>query len=97
MFYVSGGKVTLRLEYAEYSKAITHDRMIKLMALLIDAETRDFYRAKKTIMLDSPEIIINVNLIFWFHYTDLNNLHLQYVGFTKLAYYWTEVFFFFVN
>ncbi|KAK7129384.1 hypothetical protein R3I94_017557 [Phoxinus phoxinus] len=55
-----GGKVTLRLEYAEYSKAITQDRMIKLMALLIDAETRDFYRAKKTILLDSPEIIVNI-------------------------------------
>ncbi|KAF4096311.1 protein-glutamine gamma-glutamyltransferase 2a [Onychostoma macrolepis] len=55
-----GGKVTLRLEYAEYSKAITHDRMIKLVALLIDAETRDFYRAKKTIILDAPEIIVNI-------------------------------------
>uniref|UniRef100_A0A671LGX1 Protein-glutamine gamma-glutamyltransferase 2 n=1 Tax=Sinocyclocheilus anshuiensis TaxID=1608454 RepID=A0A671LGX1_9TELE len=55
-----GGKVTLRLEYAEYSKAITRDRMIKLVALLIDTEKRDFYRAKKTILLDAPEIIINI-------------------------------------
>ncbi len=64
MLYVSGGKVTLRVEYAEYSKAITQDRMIKLVALLIDADTRDFYRAKKTIVLDGPEIIVNVNLNF---------------------------------
>lgn len=56
-----GGKVTLRLEYAEYSKAITQDRMIKLVALLIDADTREFYRATKTIVLDNPEIVINVN------------------------------------
>ncbi|NP_001004647.1 protein-glutamine gamma-glutamyltransferase 2a [Danio rerio] len=55
-----GGKVTLRLEYAEYSKAITQDRMIKLVGLLIDAETREFYRAKKTIVLDAPEIIVNI-------------------------------------
>nr|XP_055044626.1 protein-glutamine gamma-glutamyltransferase 2a [Misgurnus anguillicaudatus] len=55
-----GGKVTLRLEYVEYSKAITQDRMIKLMALLIDADTREFYRATKTIILDSPEIIVNI-------------------------------------
>lgn len=61
-FCVSGGKVTLRLEYTEYSKAITQDRMIKLVGLLIDAETREFYRAKKTIVLDAPEIIVNVNL-----------------------------------
>ncbi len=69
MFYVSGGKVTLRVEYAEYSKAITQDRMIKLVALLIDAETRDFYRAKKTIVLDGPEIIVNVNLNFSLKFT----------------------------
>ncbi|XP_051517144.1 protein-glutamine gamma-glutamyltransferase 2a [Myxocyprinus asiaticus] len=55
-----GGKVTLRLEYAEYGKAITQDRMIKLVALLIDAETREFFRATKTIVLDSPEIIVNI-------------------------------------
>ncbi|XP_051946946.1 protein-glutamine gamma-glutamyltransferase 2-like [Xyrauchen texanus] len=55
-----GGKVTLRLEYAEYGKAITQDRMIKLVALLIDAETREFFRATKTIVLDSPEITVNI-------------------------------------
>ncbi|KAI7794545.1 protein-glutamine gamma-glutamyltransferase 2a [Triplophysa rosa] len=55
-----GGKVTLRLEYAEYSKAIAQDTMIKLVALLIDAETREFYRATKTIVLDNPEIVINI-------------------------------------
>lgn len=71
MFYVSAGKLTLRLEYAEYSKAVTQDRMIKLVALLIDAETRDFYRAKKTIVLDGPEIIVNVNLNFSLKFTFL--------------------------
>ncbi|TRY98566.1 hypothetical protein DNTS_005270, partial [Danionella cerebrum] len=55
-----GSQVTLRLEYSEYSKAITRDRMIKLVALLIDSETRDFHRAKKTIVLDAPQLIVNI-------------------------------------
>ncbi|XP_051955704.1 protein-glutamine gamma-glutamyltransferase 2-like [Xyrauchen texanus] len=55
-----GGKVTLRLEYADYCKAITQDRMIKLVALVIDVETCEFYRATKTIILDRPEISVNI-------------------------------------
>lgn len=37
--------------------------MIKLVAFLIDGETREFYRATKTIVLDNPEIVINVHQI----------------------------------
>ncbi|XP_072552168.1 protein-glutamine gamma-glutamyltransferase 2-like [Salminus brasiliensis] len=55
-----GGKATLRLQYSEYGKVVTQDRMIKLVALLVDVQTRDFYRATKTLMLDSPSIIILV-------------------------------------
>uniref|UniRef100_A0A8B9JRD0 Transglutaminase 2, C polypeptide A n=1 Tax=Astyanax mexicanus TaxID=7994 RepID=A0A8B9JRD0_ASTMX len=53
-----GGKATLQLLYSEYGKAITQDRMIKLAALLVDVETKEFYRATKTLMLDSPSITI---------------------------------------
>ncbi|XP_017578504.2 protein-glutamine gamma-glutamyltransferase 2-like [Pygocentrus nattereri] len=55
-----GDKATLRLKYSEYGKAITQDRMIKLVALLVDIETKEFYKATKTIMLDSPSITITV-------------------------------------
>ncbi|XP_022524305.2 protein-glutamine gamma-glutamyltransferase 2 [Astyanax mexicanus] len=55
-----GGKATLQLLYSEYGKAITQDRMIKLAALLVDVETKEFYRATKTLMLDSPSITILV-------------------------------------
>ncbi|XP_016086848.1 protein-glutamine gamma-glutamyltransferase 2-like [Sinocyclocheilus grahami] len=54
------GSLHFEFTYAEYSKAITQDRMIKPVALLIDTEKQDFYRAKKTILLDAPEIIINI-------------------------------------
>ncbi|KAI4879151.1 hypothetical protein NFI96_021248, partial [Prochilodus magdalenae] len=57
-----GGKADLRLKYSEYGKVITQDRMIKLVALLVDVQTREFYRATKTIMLDSPSITVTVRL-----------------------------------
>uniref|UniRef100_A0A8B9JQ84 Transglutaminase 2, C polypeptide A n=1 Tax=Astyanax mexicanus TaxID=7994 RepID=A0A8B9JQ84_ASTMX len=46
-----GGKATLQLLYSEYGKAITQDRMIKLAALLVDVETKEFYRATKTLII----------------------------------------------
>ncbi|XP_036447323.1 protein-glutamine gamma-glutamyltransferase 2-like [Colossoma macropomum] len=55
-----GDKAALQLKYSEYGKAITQDRMIKLVALLVDVETKEFYKATKTIMLDSPSITITV-------------------------------------
>ncbi|TSL61124.1 Protein-glutamine gamma-glutamyltransferase 2 [Bagarius yarrelli] len=55
-----GSKATLCLKYSEYRKAITQDRMIKLVALLIDLETKELQRAAKTIVLENPSIIILV-------------------------------------
>ncbi|XP_034167567.2 protein-glutamine gamma-glutamyltransferase 2a isoform X1 [Pangasianodon hypophthalmus] len=57
---MEGSKATLCLRYSEYGKAITQDRMIKLVALLIDLQTKEFQRATKTIVLESPSIIILV-------------------------------------
>ncbi|KAG7323431.1 hypothetical protein KOW79_013133 [Hemibagrus wyckioides] len=53
-------KATLCLKYSEYRRAITQDRMIKLVALLIDLETKELQRAAKTIVLETPSIIILV-------------------------------------
>ncbi|XP_066527048.1 protein-glutamine gamma-glutamyltransferase 2a [Hoplias malabaricus] len=55
-----GNKATLRVLYSEYGKAITQDRMIKLVAMLVDTESKEIYRATKTINLDCPSIDILV-------------------------------------
>ncbi|XP_053500040.1 protein-glutamine gamma-glutamyltransferase 2a isoform X2 [Ictalurus furcatus] len=57
---MEGSEATLCLKYSEYGKAITQDRMIKLVALLIDLETKELQRETKTIVLESPSIIILV-------------------------------------
>lgn len=64
---ISGSKATLCLKYSEYRKAITQDRMIKLVALLIDFDTKELQKATKTIVLESPSIIILVRTThhFW--------------------------------
>lgn len=59
-YCISGSKARLRLQYSKYGKAITQDRMIKLVALLTDLKTREFQRETKTIVLESPSIIIKV-------------------------------------
>uniref|UniRef100_A0A4W4FGA1 Protein-glutamine gamma-glutamyltransferase 2 n=1 Tax=Electrophorus electricus TaxID=8005 RepID=A0A4W4FGA1_ELEEL len=54
----AGVKAVLRLQYSMYGKAIAQEQMVRLVALLIDKETKEFHRATKTIVLDSPSIDI---------------------------------------
>ncbi|XP_076840804.1 protein-glutamine gamma-glutamyltransferase 2a isoform X2 [Brachyhypopomus gauderio] len=55
-----GLKVTLPLQYSTYGKAITQERMVRLVALLIDKETKEYHRATRTIVLDIPSLDIFV-------------------------------------
>ncbi|KAI1892306.1 hypothetical protein AGOR_G00131980 [Albula goreensis] len=51
---------SLTLSYCNYKSVITQDAMIRLMALLIDSETKEFFRETRTIVLENPEIIITI-------------------------------------
>ncbi|KAM4563545.1 protein-glutamine gamma-glutamyltransferase 2-like [Odontesthes bonariensis] len=53
-------RISLKLEYDLYGKAITSDRMIQLSAITIDKQTIDYNKAEKTIVLDEPEIEIKL-------------------------------------
>lgn len=53
-------RLSLKLEYDQYGSKITSDRLIKLSAIAIDRETMDFRKAEKTIVLDEPDIRIEV-------------------------------------
>ncbi|XP_041954026.1 protein-glutamine gamma-glutamyltransferase 2a isoform X1 [Alosa sapidissima] len=50
----------LRVEYSLYGPSITDERLIKLKVLLIESESRQFHKEVKTIVLDSPNIVINI-------------------------------------
>ncbi|XP_063064081.1 protein-glutamine gamma-glutamyltransferase 2a isoform X2 [Engraulis encrasicolus] len=50
----------MKVEYALYGPTITDERLIKLKVLLIDSETRQFHKTDKTIVLDSPKMLINI-------------------------------------
>uniref|UniRef100_A0A0F8AN78 Protein-glutamine gamma-glutamyltransferase 2 n=2 Tax=Larimichthys crocea TaxID=215358 RepID=A0A0F8AN78_LARCR len=50
--------LSLRLEYEHYGSVITSDRLILVTATAIDKE--DYYEAKKTIVLDEPDIEIKL-------------------------------------
>lgn len=52
--------IPLRVEYSLYGPTITDERLIKLKVLLIESESRQFYKETKTIVLDSPKITINI-------------------------------------
>ncbi|TKS77339.1 Protein-glutamine gamma-glutamyltransferase 2 [Collichthys lucidus] len=51
-------RLSLRLKYELYGSAITSDRLILVTATAIDKE--DYYTAKKTIVLDEPDIEIKL-------------------------------------
>ncbi|XP_039459984.1 protein-glutamine gamma-glutamyltransferase 2-like isoform X2 [Oreochromis aureus] len=53
-------RLSLKLEYESYGTAITSDRLIQLSAITIDKETIDFNKAEKTIVLDEPDIKIEL-------------------------------------
>lgn len=56
--------LSLRLEYEHYGSVITSDRLILVTATAIDKE--DYYEAKKTIVLDEPDIEIKVWMMDFF-------------------------------
>ncbi|XP_058860040.1 protein-glutamine gamma-glutamyltransferase 2-like [Acipenser ruthenus] len=53
-------QIPLRLNYSKYCEAITEDNLIKLVALLIDYETKDAMLAVRDIYLENPEIKIKI-------------------------------------
>ncbi|MGH0187496.1 UNVERIFIED_CONTAM: hypothetical protein FKN15_025374 [Acipenser sinensis] len=53
-------QIPLRLNYNKYCEAITEDNLIKLVALLIDYETKDAMLAVRDIYLENPEIKIKI-------------------------------------
>ncbi|MBN3271195.1 TGM2 glutamyltransferase, partial [Polyodon spathula] len=53
-------KIPLRLNYYKYCKSITADNLIKLVALLIDNETKVTALAVRDIYLENPEITIKI-------------------------------------
>lgn len=59
---ISERRLSLKLEYESYGTAITSDRLIQLSAITIDKETIDFNKAEKTIVLDEPDIKIEVRM-----------------------------------
>ena len=62
MSVFSEKRISLKLEYDLYGKAITSDRLIQLSAITIDKQTIDYHKAEKTIVLDEPEIEIKVRI-----------------------------------
>lgn len=48
------------MEYEQYGPKITSDRLIQLSAITIDKNTMDFHKAEKTVVLDEPDIEIQV-------------------------------------
>lgn len=56
-------RLPLRLEYEHYGSVITSDRLIQLSVFTIDKQTVDYHKAEKTIVLDEPDIEIEVCLV----------------------------------
>lgn len=53
-------RLSLTMEYGQYGAKITSDRLIKLSAITIDKSTMDFHKAEKMVVLDEPDIEIQV-------------------------------------
>lgn len=58
--FIPDKRLSLRLEYEQYGPKITSDRLIQLAAITIDKNTMDFHKAEKTVVLDEPDIEIQV-------------------------------------
>ncbi|XP_070695453.1 protein-glutamine gamma-glutamyltransferase 2-like [Pempheris klunzingeri] len=58
----SGGekRLPLRLEYNRYGSVITPDRLIQLSAITIDKQITHYHKAEKTIVLDEPDIEVEL-------------------------------------
>ncbi|XP_056897764.1 protein-glutamine gamma-glutamyltransferase 2-like [Takifugu flavidus] len=54
-------RLSLRVEYDQYGPKITSDRLITLSAITIDKNTKDFHKAEKTVVLDEPDIEIQLS------------------------------------
>uniref|UniRef100_A0A0E9WWY9 Transglutaminase C-terminal domain-containing protein n=2 Tax=Anguilla TaxID=7935 RepID=A0A0E9WWY9_ANGAN len=46
--------------YGNYNSVITQDAMIRLMAILIDDDTKEMFNKTRTIVLEDPEINIRI-------------------------------------
>ncbi|XP_078110757.1 protein-glutamine gamma-glutamyltransferase 2-like [Sander vitreus] len=53
-------RLFLRLDYECYGSVITSDRLIKLSAIAIDKQVAEYHKAEKTIVLDEPDIEIEL-------------------------------------
>ncbi|XP_039655158.1 protein-glutamine gamma-glutamyltransferase 2-like isoform X2 [Perca fluviatilis] len=53
-------RLFLRLDYDRYGSVITSDRLIKLSAIAIDKQVAEYHKAEKTIVLDEPDIEIEL-------------------------------------
>ncbi|KAM4609902.1 protein-glutamine gamma-glutamyltransferase 2-like [Polymixia lowei] len=53
-------RVYLNVEYDRYGSVITSDRLIQIVATAFDKETVEYKKAEKTIVLDAPEIEIQI-------------------------------------
>ncbi|XP_072304882.1 protein-glutamine gamma-glutamyltransferase 2-like [Eucyclogobius newberryi] len=53
-------RVPLELEYQSYGPALTPDRLIQVSALSVDKQSMDYCKAQKTIVLDEPDMDIQV-------------------------------------
>ncbi|XP_035237298.1 protein-glutamine gamma-glutamyltransferase 2a [Anguilla anguilla] len=50
----------LSMCYGNYNSVITQDAMIRLMAILIDVDTKEMFNKTRTIVLEDPEINIRI-------------------------------------
>ncbi|XP_068996653.1 protein-glutamine gamma-glutamyltransferase 2-like [Embiotoca jacksoni] len=53
-------RLSIKLEYDSYGAAITSDRMIRLLAMAYDKRLDVFHHARKTLVLDEPELDIKL-------------------------------------
>ncbi|KAM9350327.1 protein-glutamine gamma-glutamyltransferase 2-like [Symphorus nematophorus] len=53
-------RLSLRLKYDHYGPLINSDRLIQLQAITVDKQTMKFHKTEKTIVLDEPEIEIEL-------------------------------------
>uniref|UniRef100_A0A8C8CYM6 Protein-glutamine gamma-glutamyltransferase 2 n=1 Tax=Oncorhynchus tshawytscha TaxID=74940 RepID=A0A8C8CYM6_ONCTS len=53
-------RLPLRLEYVDYGDTITSDRLIQLVLIVIESSPREFHKAKRTIVLENPDIAIKL-------------------------------------
>uniref|UniRef100_A0A8D0CV35 Protein-glutamine gamma-glutamyltransferase 2 n=1 Tax=Sander lucioperca TaxID=283035 RepID=A0A8D0CV35_SANLU len=58
--WILNARLFLRLDYDRYGSVITSDRLIKLSAIAIDKQVAEYHKAEKTIVLDEPDIEIEL-------------------------------------